>query len=42
MYIIKVDLRVIGWDIIHWIDLSYDREQGKALVDCGNEHLDFI
>jgi hypothetical protein len=29
---IKIDLRVIGWDCMDWIDLAQDRDQWKALV----------
>jgi hypothetical protein len=30
---IKMDLRDIGWDGINWIDLTYDRDQWRALVN---------
>jgi hypothetical protein len=30
---IKVDLREIGWDGVHWIDLAQDRDQWRALVN---------
>jgi hypothetical protein len=30
---IKKDLREIGWDGVHWIDLALDREQWRALVN---------
>jgi hypothetical protein len=29
-----VDLREIGWDGMHWIDLAQDREQWRALVNA--------
>jgi hypothetical protein len=29
---IKMDLREIGWDDMHWIDLAQDREKWRALV----------
>jgi hypothetical protein len=29
----KMDLRVIGWDGMVWIDLAQDRDQWKALVN---------
>jgi hypothetical protein len=29
---IKIDLRVIGWDGVDWIDMAQDRDQWKALV----------
>jgi hypothetical protein len=29
----KMDLREIGWDGIHWIDLVQDRDQWRALVN---------
>jgi hypothetical protein len=30
---IKMDLRVVGWGGINWIDLALDRDQWKALVN---------
>jgi hypothetical protein len=30
---IKIDLRSIGWNDVHWIDLAQDRDQWRALVD---------
>jgi hypothetical protein len=30
---IKMDLREIGWDGMDWIDLAYDRDQWRALVN---------
>jgi hypothetical protein len=30
---IKMDLREIGWDDMHWIDLAQDRDQWRALVN---------
>jgi hypothetical protein len=30
---IKMGLREIGWDGIHWIDLAQDRNQWRALVN---------
>jgi hypothetical protein len=30
---IKIDLREIGWDAMHWIDLAEDRVQWRALVN---------
>jgi hypothetical protein len=30
---IKMDLREIGWDVMAWIDLAEDRDQGRALVN---------
>ncbi|PNF35180.1 Dehydrogenase/reductase SDR family protein 7-like [Cryptotermes secundus] len=29
---IRMDLRVIGWDVVDWIDLTRDRDQWRALV----------
>jgi hypothetical protein len=29
---IKLDLRVIGWDDMDWIELAQDRDQWRALV----------
>jgi hypothetical protein len=29
---IKMDLRVIGWSAMDWIDLAQDRGQWRALV----------
>jgi hypothetical protein len=28
-----MDLRVIGWDGVDWIDLAQDRDQWRALVN---------
>jgi hypothetical protein len=28
----KMDLRKIGWDCMHWIDLDEDRDQWRALL----------
>jgi hypothetical protein len=30
---IKIDLREIGWDGMHWINLAQDRDQWRALVN---------
>jgi hypothetical protein len=30
---INIDLRVIGWDGMNWIDLAEDRGQWRALVN---------
>jgi hypothetical protein len=30
---IKIDLRVIGWDGMDWIDLAQDRDQWRALLN---------
>jgi hypothetical protein len=30
---IKMDLREIGWDGVHWIDLAQDRDQWRVLVN---------
>jgi hypothetical protein len=30
---IKIDLRVIEWDGIDWIDMDQDRDQWRALVN---------
>jgi hypothetical protein len=30
---VKMDLRVIGWDSIDWIDLAEDRDKWRALVN---------
>jgi hypothetical protein len=32
--IIKVDLREIRWDGMHWIDRAQDRDQWRALVNA--------
>jgi hypothetical protein len=29
---IKIDLRLIGWDGMDWIDLAHDRDQWRAHV----------
>jgi hypothetical protein len=29
----KMDLREIGWDGMDWIDLAYDRDQWRALMN---------
>jgi hypothetical protein len=29
---IKMDLRVIGWDEVDWIDMAQDRDHWRALV----------
>jgi hypothetical protein len=31
---IKMDLRVIGWDGVYWIDLAQDRDQWRALMNA--------
>jgi hypothetical protein len=31
---IKMDLKEIGWDGIHWIDLAQDRDRWRALVNA--------
>jgi hypothetical protein len=28
---IKIDLREIGWDGVHWFDMTQDRDQWRAL-----------
>jgi hypothetical protein len=33
VYIIKMDLREIGWGSMDWIDLVQDRDQWRALVN---------
>jgi hypothetical protein len=30
---IKMDIREIGWDEVHWIDMAQDRDQWRALVN---------
>jgi hypothetical protein len=30
---IKMDLRVIGWGVMDWIDLAQDRDQWRTLVN---------
>jgi hypothetical protein len=30
---IKMDLRVIGWDCVEWIDMDHGRDQQRALVN---------
>jgi hypothetical protein len=30
---IKMDLREIGWDGVHWIDMPQDRDQWRAIVN---------
>jgi hypothetical protein len=30
---IKMDLREIGWDGVHWVDLAQDRDHLRALVN---------
>jgi hypothetical protein len=30
---IKIDLREIGWDGMHWVDMAQDRDQWRALVN---------
>jgi hypothetical protein len=30
---IKMDLRVIEWDGVDWMDMPYDRDQWRALVN---------
>jgi hypothetical protein len=30
---IKIDLREIGWQDVHWIDLAQDRDYWRALVN---------
>jgi hypothetical protein len=30
---IKINLREIEWDGMHWIDLAQDRDQWRALVN---------
>jgi phenylalanine-4-hydroxylase len=41
-YIIKTDLREVGWTAMDWIDLAQDRETWRALVKAVNELLDSI
>jgi hypothetical protein len=31
--IVKMDLRVIGWDGVDWIDMAQDRDWWRALVN---------
>jgi hypothetical protein len=31
---IKMDLREVGWDGMHWIDLTQDRDQWTAHVNA--------
>jgi hypothetical protein len=31
---IKMDLTEIGWDDMDWIDLAYDRDQWRVLVNA--------
>jgi hypothetical protein len=31
---LKMDLRVIGWNGMDWIDLAQDRDQWTALVNA--------
>jgi hypothetical protein len=31
---IKMDLREIGWGCLDWIDLAYDRDQWRAVVNA--------
>jgi hypothetical protein len=31
---IKMDLRVVGWNVMDWIDLDQDRDQWRALVNA--------
>jgi hypothetical protein len=31
--LIKINVREIGWDDMVWIDLPWDRDQWKALVN---------
>jgi hypothetical protein len=30
---IKMDLRMIGWDGVDWIDMAQDRDEWRALVN---------
>jgi hypothetical protein len=30
---IKIDLREIGWEDVHWVDLAQDRDQWMALMN---------
>jgi hypothetical protein len=30
---IKMDIREIGWGGMDWIDLAWDRDQGRAFVN---------
>jgi hypothetical protein len=30
---IKMDIREVAWDGMDWIDLAYDRDQWRALVN---------
>jgi hypothetical protein len=32
-YNVKIDITVIGWDVIDWIDLARDRDQWRTLVN---------
>jgi hypothetical protein len=29
----KLNLRQLGWDSMNWIDLDYDRDQWRAIVN---------
>jgi hypothetical protein len=31
---IKMDLREVGWDGVHWIDLAQDRDRWRAYVNA--------
>jgi hypothetical protein len=38
VYKIKIDLKEIGWDGMHWIDLAQDRDQWReSSCEHGNE-----
>jgi hypothetical protein len=39
-WIIKMDLREIGWDRGHWIDVDQDRDQWRALVNEPSSSID--
>jgi hypothetical protein len=36
--IIKMDLTLIGWDGVDWMDMARDRDQWRALVNTELNH----
>jgi len=30
---IRMDLREIGWEVVYWIHLAQDRDQGRVVVN---------